>query len=300
MRSRISAMCVVALATVALLAYAGTCFADGTNVLLSGSFEDTNLTPDGVYIGVFADPANVANWRMVPLGNRGPDGPDTNWGWVLVGMSDVGVLPQDGNVFLGFNNDTSLEQSFAVTGGTTYSGSFYERRHPSEYEPGGLSWTLTPSAGSLSGEPAGTAAAGSDDWAQFTFSFTPSDTGSVTLNFTISPNPLQNGNGAYLDNVSIVSAAAPKFPGDANGDGTVDISDLSVVLTNYDQTNMGWSQGDFNGDGTVDISDLSNVLTNYDKTAGAAGIKAVPEPGTLALAIAGLGGLLAWVRRRRA
>ena len=28
---------------------------------------------------------------------------------------------------------------------------------------------------------------------------------------------------------------------------------------------MRWSQGDFNGDGTVDINDLSVVLTNYDK-----------------------------------
>ena len=75
------------------------------------------------------------------------------------------------------------------------------------------------------------------------------------------------------------------MPGDANLDGTVNISDLSKVLTNYDKTGMTWADGDFNGDGTVNISDLSNVLTNYDKTAGAsaAGIKAVPEPSSMVL-----------------
>jgi len=96
-----------------------------------------------------------------------------------------------------------------------------------------------------------------------------------------------------------VGLVAP-FPGDANGDGTVNIADLSVVLTNYDKTGMDWRQGDFNGDGTVNISDLSNVLTNYDKTAAssAAGIKAVPEPSALLLAALGLVGLWAYAWRK--
>jgi hypothetical protein len=73
------------------------------------------------------------------------------------------------------------------------------------------------------------------------------------------------------------------------------------VLTNYDQANQSWANGDFNGDGTVNISDLSNVLTNYDKSLGAsaAGIKAVPEAATLALLAAGLIGLLACGWRKR-
>jgi hypothetical protein len=88
--------------------------------------------------------------------------------------------------------------------------------------------------------------------------------------------------------------------GDANLDGTVNISDLSKVLTNYDKTDMQWADGDFNNDGTVNIADLSNVLTNYDKTAAAAaGPTAVPEPGTLSLCSAMLASLLALVGRRR-
>jgi probable HAF family extracellular repeat protein len=72
--------------------------------------------------------------------------------------------------------------------------------------------------------------------------------------------------------------------GDANGDGTVNIADLSIVLTNFDKSAMQWADGDFNNDGTVGIADLSMLLTNFDKTASVTvGFRAVPEPGSMAL-----------------
>jgi probable HAF family extracellular repeat protein len=80
------------------------------------------------------------------------------------------------------------------------------------------------------------------------------------------------------------------FLGDANGDGKVDILDLSTVLTNFDKTGMLWKDGDFDGNGSVGINDLSNILTNFDKTqSSGAGLTAVPEPSTIALLTALLG-----------
>ena len=89
--------------------------------------------------------------------------------------------------------------------------------------------------------------------------------------------------------------------GDANYDGKVDINDLTIVLAHYNQTGMTWAQGDFNGDGTVDINDLTIVLAHYNQTVGssAAGLAAVPEPSTIAIAAAALACLLACCRRKQ-
>ena len=90
----------------------------------------------------------------------------------------------------------------------------------------------------------------------------------------------------------------PRLPGDANADGTVDVNDLTIVLSNFGTTGTTWSQGEFTGDGTVDVNDLTIVLTNFGKTLGTR-IKAVPEPSALALAAAGLAVALAACARRK-
>jgi hypothetical protein len=90
----------------------------------------------------------------------------------------------------------------------------------------------------------------------------------------------------HLPNVADYTIA-PLHPGDANGDGVVDINDMTIVLANYNQTGMVWSQGDFTGDGTVDINDMTIVLANYNQTFGASiGMAPVPEPSTFALGAA--------------
>lgn len=53
-------------------------------------------------------------------------------------------------------------------------------------------------------------------------------------------------------------------PGDVNGDNRVDLSDLSLLLSNYGLLSGATrGQGDLTGDGRVDLSDLSAVLSQY-------------------------------------
>ena len=91
------------------------------------------------------------------------------------------------------------------------------------------------------------------------------------------------------------------LPGDANLDGKVDINDLTIVLANYNQTGMRWSQGDLNYDAKVDINDLTIVLSNYNQSLGASAtsMAAVPEPSTIALLLASAACLVAYAWRRR-
>jgi hypothetical protein len=88
----------------------------------------------------------------------------------------------------------------------------------------------------------------------------------------------------------------PLEPGDANGDGRVDINDLTIVLANFGQTGRAWSQGCMDGDptGAVDVDDLTIVLSNfgYGTTPGA-GPAATPEPCAVVLLLAALACLLA-------
>ena len=62
------------------------------------------------------------------------------------------------------------------------------------------------------------------------------------------------------------SFAATTASADLNGDGKVNLSDLSILLSNYGKP--GGAKGDLNGDGTVNLSDLSILLSNFGKTPG--------------------------------
>ena len=99
----------------------------------------------------------------------------------------------------------------------------------------------------------------------------------------------------YTHALLLTPTTAVALPGDANGDGKVDVNDLTIVLAHFGQTGMTWSQGEFTGDGTVDINDLTIVLANY-QTAGA-GVAAVPEP--FLSSAAGLSGLFACALLKR-
>ncbi|MBN2296420.1 MAG: autotransporter-associated beta strand repeat-containing protein [Pirellulales bacterium] len=105
------------------------------------------------------------------------------------------------------------------------------------------------------------------------------------------------GNGLFLEPTftpsTMVLIVKHAIDGDANVDGTVDVSDLGILATNYG-TGGGhvWEQADFNGDGFVDVSDLGILATNY----GSGTVdQSVPEPSTfvglLPLCLVGLSAL---------
>lgn len=74
--------------------------------------------------------------------------------------------------------------------------------------------------------------------------------------------PQQNIDGSvtmWVDNISFTQL----LPGDANGDGKVDFSDLVTLARHYGMNNAVWADGDFNGDGNVGFDDLVILARNY-------------------------------------
>jgi hypothetical protein len=111
----------------------------------------------------------------------------------------------------------------------------------------------------------------------------------------LTSNPLGGAQSAFWDDFSLMAASAPTLPGDANGDGTVDLLDLSILGANFGQSPRTFAQGNFNepADTVVDLLDLSILGANFGATLGAV---AVPEPASALLVLAGVA--LAATRRR--
>ena len=60
-----------------------------------------------------------------------------------------------------------------------------------------------------------------------------------------------------------LAASNPNLPGDLNNDNTVNVTDLSILLSNYGTANP---TADINSDGTVNILDLSALLSHYGQS----------------------------------
>ena len=59
------------------------------------------------------------------------------------------------------------------------------------------------------------------------------------------------------------AAPNPNLPGDLNNDNTVNITDMSILLSNYGTSN---TTADINSDGTVNVLDLSVLLSHYGQS----------------------------------
>ena len=105
--------------------------------------------------------------------------------------------------------------------------------------------------------------------------------------------------GLSVDANSVLVGA--ELLGDANIDGTVDLTDLSTILNNFGSSTSAWTSGNFDGASTIDLTDLSDVLNNFgasnpNASVASSNVAAAPEPASLAIAIPII--LLA-VRKRR-
>jgi hypothetical protein len=114
------------------------------------------------------------------------------------------------------------------------------------------------------------------------------------------------------------------IPGDTNGDGRVNSTDLNTVLQDFGQPFTTWAAGNFVGAGNVNSTDLNDVLQYFGQNAGSVPteiavdaavlaspqavalleshgfdpVSAVPEPGSFLLA--GIGAVSLLGRKRKA
>lgn len=88
--------------------------------------------------------------------------------------------------------------------------------------------------------------------------------------------------------------------GDANLDGTVDVSDLNDLGINWQRDVTRWSAGDFTADGMVEVEDLNRMGINWQQSISLAAAQSVPEPAALTLLLMCVMATPLWSHRRRA
>ncbi len=91
-------------------------------------------------------------------------------------------------------------------------------------------------------------------------------------------------------------------PGDANGDGMVNLADLQILGDNWQSTTAAWAEADFTGDGNVNLADLQIIGDNWGFGVSsdvsfdeALSQVAIPEPATCLML--GAGSLLLVLRK---
>ena len=78
--------------------------------------------------------------------------------------------------------------------------------------------------------------------------------------------------GSYflLSSHAAPTASPAALVGDLNSDGQVNLADLSIFLTHWQQTGIGLAE-DFDNNGVINLFDLSTLLGNWGKTSGSGG-----------------------------
>jgi hypothetical protein len=130
---------------------------------------------------------------------------------------------------------------------------------------------------------------GSTHPAGITSTALPANTALAVIDNGALATPFTTFGGQSVDSNSIL--IAPELLGDANVDGHVDLTDLSIVLNDFGSSTLNWTSGNFDGAATIDLTDLSDVLNQFGASFANAsegvpmatfGAAAAPEPASLA------------------
>ncbi|HUO10707.1 MAG TPA: endonuclease [Phycisphaerae bacterium] len=96
--------------------------------------------------------------------------------------------------------------------------------------------------------------------------------------------------GALSSDFTLTLTGIVAMPGDANVDGHIDLTDLSVVLNNFGQATSDWTAGNFDGSSSINLTDLSDVLNNFGFASSAPSAvlnssvaTSAPEPASIVL-----------------
>ena len=250
-----------------------------TKVAVYKELSSTPITDDTVEVWV--DLASYGSYSYFALG-------DSN---MVMGDDGSGNPLNDGiAAMFGFGNGAArvIDGDTTITADTLTLGAWYEFHAVIDLASDVFSLEVFDTNGNL--------VVGFDDWLADSadgdmgeydvFSFRDTNVDSLqnigVRCATTSSQPL------YVDNFRLlVPESDEKIAGDANGDGKVDGSDVTILAGNWqkgvsDGLTASWAEGDFNGDGKVDGSDVTILAGNWQYGVNAAAA-AVPEPSTLVL-----------------
>lgn len=183
--------------------------APAAEFIQNGSFETGKNFAGAAYTAVNPGTADLPGWT-------GPNG----FSWYINGPV-WGTPAQNGTRFMNLTSATgafTLSQTFAVTAGTEYTVSYYERIRGNGF----LDATLGVAAGTVTGAGGSPVAVGEGpatsivqttavnaNWTHHTFTFTPDTSTTATLTFgnVFGGGRGGDNDGVFLDNVSVTGAA---------------------------------------------------------------------------------------------
>lgn len=90
---------------------------------------------------------------------------------------------------------------------------------------------------------------------------------STSYNFTVRARDTANNLSTVSSTLAVTTlSGSGANKGDLDSNGTVTLTDLSILLSHWNQNGVPITQGDINASGKVDLTDLSILLSNWGKS----------------------------------